>query len=219
MACKFDARSGSPCRSVTLPGSCASASLSRRRAAGWCGPDRTDDRRPAGRLSAPMCQLNSWVLPSRTYQKSAVGMSSLAPVGWNTTVGVSNGPRKVPRINGSIATTQLPVNVGKQLAHPDDHIAESLTTVGLLARHTADAVEHTVLGEQIDEPLGVQDITLRQVVRVAHERFGVGCHCDLPSGYRTGRVQVHRRDGESSSPDSGHIPGVTLTGCVKETAR
>src|SRR6266545_6273089 len=48
---------------------------------------------------------------------------------------------------------QLPVNVGKQLAHPDDHIAQLLTPVALLARHTADAVEHTVLSEQIDEPL------------------------------------------------------------------
>jgi uncharacterized membrane protein len=31
-----------------------------------------------------------------TYQKSAVGISSLAPVGWITPAGVSNGPRKVP---------------------------------------------------------------------------------------------------------------------------
>ncbi len=43
----------------------------------------------------PIWQLNSWILPSRTYQKSAVGMSSLAPVGWITPAGVSNGPRKV----------------------------------------------------------------------------------------------------------------------------
>jgi hypothetical protein len=77
---------------------------------------------------------------------------------------------------------QVPVNVGKEFAHPDDHIAQLLTPVALLARHTADAVEHTVLGEQIDEPLDVEDITLRQVVRAAHERFGVGCHCKLPSG-------------------------------------
>jgi len=32
------------------------------------------------------------------------------------------------------------VNVGKQLAHPDDHIAQVLTPVALLARHTADAI-------------------------------------------------------------------------------
>ena len=84
---------------------------------------------------------------------------------------------------------QLPVNVGKGLAHPDDYIAQLLTPVALLARHTADAVEHTVLSEQIDEPLGVQDITLRQVVRAAHERFGAGCHCHLPSGHRSGANQ------------------------------
>jgi hypothetical protein len=52
-----------------------------------------------------------------------------------------------------------------------------LTPIALLARHTADTVEHTVLSEQIDEPLDVQDITLRKVVRAAHERFDVGCHC------------------------------------------
>ncbi len=62
---------------------------------------------------------------------------------------------------------QLPVNVGKELAHKDDHIAQLLTPVDLLARHTADAVEHTVLSEQIDEPLGVQDITLRKVEMAA----------------------------------------------------
>ena len=56
---------------------------------------------------------------------------------------------------------QLPVNVGKELARKDDHIAQLLTAVALLARHTADAVKHTVLGEQIDESLDVQDITLR----------------------------------------------------------
>jgi hypothetical protein len=35
----------------------------------------------------------------------AVGMSSLAPVGQITPAGVSNGPRKVPRIDSSIAAT------------------------------------------------------------------------------------------------------------------
>jgi hypothetical protein len=83
---------------------------------------------------------------------------------------------------------QLPVNVGKEPAHEDDHIAQLLTPVALLARHTADTVEHTVLSEQTDEPPGVQDITLRKVVRAAHERFGAGCHRDLPSGYRLRRV-------------------------------
>src|ERR1700745_332013 len=37
--------------------------------------------------------------------------------------------------------------------------------------------------------------------------------------HRSGRVEIHRRDGERSSPDSGDIPRVTLTGCVNETAR
>jgi hypothetical protein len=45
------------------------------------------------------------ILPSRTYQKSPHGMSSLAPVGWITPAGVWNGPRKVPWIDSSIAAT------------------------------------------------------------------------------------------------------------------
>jgi hypothetical protein len=61
----------------------------------------------ANMVLKPIWQLNSWILPSRTYQKSAVGMSSLAPVGWITPAGVSNGPRKVPWIDTSIATTSL----------------------------------------------------------------------------------------------------------------
>jgi hypothetical protein len=71
---------------------------------------------------------------------------------------------------------QLPMNVRKQLAHPDDHVAQVLSPVALLTRHTADAIEHTILREQIDETLYVQNITLGEVVRAAHERFGVGCH-------------------------------------------
>jgi hypothetical protein len=50
---------------------------------------------------------------------------------------------------------QLPVNVGQELAHPGDHITQVLTPVALSASHTADAVEHTVIGEQLDEPLNV----------------------------------------------------------------
>ena len=162
-----------------------------------------------------MWQLNSWILPSRTYQKSAVGMSSLAPVGWITPAGVSNGPRKVPPdrqldrddVPEHVDPVQLPVNVGKQLAHVDDHIAQSLTPVALRAGHTAEAGEHTVLGEQVDETLDVEDITLCQVVGAADERFGVGCHRDLLSGYRSEHVQAHLLDGGRSSPDSGDIPG------------
>jgi hypothetical protein len=62
-----------------------------------------------------------------------VGGRDIEPgsVGWITPAGVSNGPRKVPRIDSSIATTSPSmltlVNVGKHLAHPDDHIAQLLT--------------------------------------------------------------------------------------------
>src|SRR6266702_2287667 len=52
-----------------------------------------------------------------------------------------------------IDPAQFPVHVGKQFAHPDNHIAQMLTAVALPRSHTADAVEHTVLSEQIDEPL------------------------------------------------------------------
>src|SRR3954451_1802300 len=53
----------------------------------------------------PTWQLNSAIRPLRTSQKSAVGISSVAPVGWITPAGVSNCPAKVPRIDSSIATT------------------------------------------------------------------------------------------------------------------
>jgi hypothetical protein len=53
----------------------------------------------------PGLRLNSRILPSRTYQKPTVGMSSLAPVGSIAPAGVSNGPRKVPRIDSSTAAT------------------------------------------------------------------------------------------------------------------
>jgi len=79
--------------------------------------------------------------------------------------------------------------------------------VALLARHTADAVEHTVLSEQIDEPLDVQDITLRQVVRAAHERFGVGCHCDLHPARVTvkGHIGVAGVDGVGPGDVAGAV--------------
>ena len=149
----------------------------------------------------PTWQLNSRILPSRTYQKSAVGMSTLAPVGSITPAGVSNGPREgAPdrQLDGDdvaehVDPVQLPVNVGQQLAHPDDHVAEVLTPVGLLAGHTADAGEHAVLGEQIDESPHVQDIALGIVVGAAHKRFGVGCHGDLPFGPGSRRLKAYRR--------------------------
>ena len=76
-----------------------------RSAAGAATADVKSGSTPswANMVATPMWQLNSWILPSRTYQKSAVGMSSLAPVGWITPAGVSNGPRKVP---GSTARSQ-----------------------------------------------------------------------------------------------------------------
>ena len=64
------------------------------------------------------------------------------------------------------------MNVVKQPAHPDGDIAQVLTPVVLPTGYTGDDVEHTVLIGQIDEPLGVQDVALRQVVRAAHSRFG-----------------------------------------------
>src|SRR6266496_314193 len=53
----------------------------------------------ANMVVIPIWQLNSWILPPRTYQKSAVGMSSLAHVGWITPAGVSSVRRKVPPID------------------------------------------------------------------------------------------------------------------------
>src|SRR5262245_58711974 len=112
---------------------------------------------------------------------------------------------------------QLTMNVGKHRAQPDDHFAQLLTSEALLARHPVDAVDNTILGEQIHEPLGVQDITLRKVVRAAHERFSVGCHCELPSEDRSGHVQAHRRGGEGSSPGSGDMPGSRWRGSFLAT--
>ena len=62
------------------------------------------------------------------------------------------------------------MNVGKELAQKEDQTAQLLTPQARLALHTADAVEHTVLSEQIHEPLGVQDITLPRVVRAQDDR-------------------------------------------------
>jgi hypothetical protein len=61
--------------------------------------------------------------------------------------------------------------------------AQMLTPVALRARRTADAGEHAALGEQIDEPLGVQD-TLRTVAGAADERFGPGCQSSRPAVVR-----------------------------------
>src|SRR6266576_3614352 len=131
----------------------------------------------ANMVATPIWQLNSWILPSRTYQKSAVGMSGLSPRRLDHAGGRLERPeegapdRQLDRddVPEHVDPVQLPVNVGKQLAHPDDHIAQVLTPVALLARHTADAVEHTVLSEQIDEPLHVHDVALGRVVRAAHD--------------------------------------------------
>src|SRR6266498_2206587 len=65
---------------------------------------------------------------------------------------------------------QFPVNVGKELAQKEDQTAQLLTPQARLALHTADAVEYTVLCEQIPEPLGVQGITLPVVVRAQDDR-------------------------------------------------
>src|SRR6266540_4677237 len=65
---------------------------------------------------------------------------------------------------------QFPVNVGKELGQKGDQTAQLRTTQARLALHTADAVEYTVLCEQIPEPLGVQGITLPRVVRAQDDR-------------------------------------------------
>src|SRR6266496_676212 len=65
---------------------------------------------------------------------------------------------------------QFPVNVGKELGQKGDQTAQLRTTQARLALHTADAVEYTVLCEQIPEPLGVQGITLPIVVRAQDDR-------------------------------------------------
>jgi hypothetical protein len=138
-------------------------------------------------------------------------MLSLAPVGWITPPGVSNGPRKVSPdrqldrndVPEHVDRVQLPVNAGKELAHPDHYIAQLLTPVALLARHTADAVQHPVSVNRSMKPWTSRTSPLRQVVRAAHERFGVGCHCNLPSGHRSGRIKNHLWDGEGPSPHSG----------------
>src|SRR6266498_2097691 len=125
----------------------------------------------ANKVVKAMWQSNTSTLPLRRYQKSAVGMSSLAPVGWITPAGVSNGPRKVPLIDSSMLTTSpFPVIVGKELGQKGDQTAQLRTTQARLALHTADAVEYTVLCEQIPEPLGVQGITLPVVVRAQDDR-------------------------------------------------
>jgi hypothetical protein len=52
-----------------------------------------------------MWQSNTSTLPSRRYQKSAVGKAIVAPVGWIGPAGVWIGPRKVPWIVSSMQTT------------------------------------------------------------------------------------------------------------------
>src|SRR6266705_399200 len=61
-------------------------------------------------------------------------------------------------------------DVGKELGQKDDQTAQLRTPQARLALHTADAVEHTVLCEQIPEPLGVQGSTLPVVVRLQDDR-------------------------------------------------
>src|SRR5258707_92696 len=58
----------------------------------------------ASMLLRSTVQLNSLILPSSTYQTSAPGMSSWAPVSWMTPAGVSTGPVKVYWIDSSTAT-------------------------------------------------------------------------------------------------------------------
>ena len=70
---------------------------------------------------------------------------------------------------------EFPVNVGSEFAHKDHWVAQMLAAEALLA----DGIEHAVVGEQVDEPLHVHDVTLGRVVRAAHDGLRVGCHCHL----------------------------------------
>jgi hypothetical protein len=72
----------------------------------------------------PIWQLKVWILPSRTYQKSAVGMSSLAARRLDHACGRIELPeegaldRQLDRdhVPEHVDPVQLPVNVGKEFA-------------------------------------------------------------------------------------------------------
>ena len=136
-----------------------------------------------------MWQSNTSTLPSRRYQKSAVGKAILAPVGSIGPTGVWSAPRKVPWIvswmQNHVAAhgdlLQRPVNVGKEVGQIDDQTAQLRTLKALLGDHIADAVEHTVRCEQIPEPLRVQGITLAVVAALP-----------IPADHRR-LMRVHRR--------------------------
>jgi len=92
----------------------------------------------------------------------------LAPVGWITGGRLERPEEGAPDrqldredVPSTLTRCSSRVNVGKELVHEYDHIAQVLNPVALRARHTADAAEHTVLGEQIEESLDVEDIALR----------------------------------------------------------
>src|SRR4029450_7537481 len=70
-----------------------------------------------------------------------------------------------------VEAVEFAVNVGGQLTHEDDQVAQVLTAVHLTPD---DVVEHAVLGEQVDESLHVEDVTLGRVVRLANDGLDVG---------------------------------------------
>jgi hypothetical protein len=57
----------------------------------------------------------------------------------------------------------------------DHRVAQMLAAEARLA----DGIEHSILGEQIDEPLHIHKVALGCLVRAPHEVFCVGCHCHL----------------------------------------
>ncbi len=111
-------------------------------------------------------------------------MSSFAPVGWTGPAGVCerlgegalDGQLDRDDVPEDGDPVQLPVDVGRELGHPEQDVTQVLTPVLLAVDHVP---EDTVLGEQVDERLDVQDVTLRVVVRLAHDLFDVGGHCEL----------------------------------------
>jgi hypothetical protein len=107
---------------------------------------------------------------------------------------------------------------------PDTHdvVAEQVRRAGVVGVVGVDQMGHGVT-----DALGRRDLVHGPPQVVADGRRGGLDEAMLSLRFaflhRSGPVQVHRRDSERSSPDSGDLPainrGVTLTGCPQEMAR